>query len=221
LVSKRLGLEKGSVATPGWMEERIVELFDGKTNVKEIRVIRGKELANLGMNLIYNVGKGAVSEPRAIFIHYEGDSSRSGEVDFGIVGKGVTYDTGGHNIKTTLMELMFVDKGGACSVLGALNGCIELSIKKNIVFACALAENAIGPDAYKPNDVLTAMNGLSVEIGNTDAEGRLVMADTMTYLQRHFKPRRVSYIATLTGACPVALGMQTAGLFSTDDEMLE
>lgn len=80
------------------------------------------------------------------------------------------------------MDLMYGDKGGSCAVLGALKGCIELKLKKNIVFACGFAENAIGPDAYKPADILTAMNGLTVEVGNTDAEGRLVMADTMTYL---------------------------------------
>ena len=93
-------------------------------------------------------------------------------------------------------------------------------MKKNILFACAFADNAIGPDAYKPNDILTAMNGLTVEIGNTDAEGRLVMADTMTYVQRNFKPKKVAYIATLTGAMPVALGKTSAGIFSTHDEMI-
>jgi leucyl aminopeptidase len=172
------------------------------------------------MNLIYNVGKGAASEPRAVFIHYQGDESRPDEVDFGIVGKGVTYDTGGLNIKTAMMELMYHDKGGACAVLGALKGCLSLGLKKNVIFACGFADNAIGPDAYKPNDVIQAMNGLFVEIGNTDAEGRLVMADTMTYMQRHFKPKRVAYIATLTGACMVALGLETAGLFSTDKDMI-
>lgn len=94
-------------------------------------------------------------------------------------------------------------------------------MKKNVVFACAFADNAIGKDAFKPNDILTAMNGLTVEIGNTDAEGRLVMADTMTYIQRHYKPKKVAYIATLTGSCIVALGKETAGLFSTDDAMVE
>ncbi len=97
-----------------------------------------------------------------------------------------------------MMEMMYQDKGGSCAVLGALQGCIDLKMKKNIVFACAFADNAIGPDAYKPNDILTAMNGLTVEIGHTNAEGRLVMADTMTYVQRHFKPKKVAYIATLS-----------------------
>jgi len=94
----------------------------------------------------------------------------------------VTYDTGGLQVKVALMELMYGDKGGSCAVLGALKGCIELKLKKNIIFACGFAENAIGSEAYKPSDILTAMNGLTVEIANTDAEGRLVMADAMTYV---------------------------------------
>ena len=153
-------------------------------------------------------------------VHYQGNPD-STDVDFAIVGKGVTYDTGGLNIKVAMMELMYIDKGGSCAVLGSLQACIDLKLKKNIVFACAFADNAIGADAYKPNDILTAMNGLTVEIGNTDAEGRLVMADTMTYVQRNFKPKKVAYIATLTGSCIVALGKSTAGLFSTDDNMVK
>lgn len=119
------------------------------------------------MNLIWNVGKAAESSPRAIYIHYAGNPDSEG-IDFAVVGKGVTYDTGGLNLKAQNMEFMFGDKGGACSVLGALHGCIRVGVKKNIVFACAIAENAIGPQAFKPGDVITAMNGLSVEIGDTD-----------------------------------------------------
>lgn len=180
-LSKHLGTEKGSIATPTWMEDQIFAYFKDQPLVKKIEVLDSQKLQDLGMNLIWNVGKGAESKPRAVYIHYAGNPE-SDDIDFGVVGKGVTYDTGGHNIKVQFMELMYGDKGGACSVLGALLGCIKMSVKKNIVFACGFAENAIGPQAYKPADVLTAMNGLSVEIGNTDAEGRLVMADTMTYL---------------------------------------
>jgi len=172
------------------------------------------------MNLIWNVGKGAADPPHCVMIHYQGRPDDD-TVDFAIVGKGVTFDTGGHNIKMQMMDLMYMDKGGACAVLGALHGTLELKLKKNIVFACGFAENAIGKEAYLPNDILTAMNGITVEVGNTDAEGRLVMADTMTYVQRHFKPKKVSYIATLTGACLVALGTTTGGLFSTDEGMIE
>jgi len=157
-------------------------------------------------------------------IHYQGNKD-SADVDFAIVGKGVTYDTGGLNIKMAMMEAMYIDKGGSCAVLGALQGCIDLGLKKNIVFACGFAENAIGADAYKPNDILTAMNGLTVEIANTDAEGRLVLSDTMTCVQRKFNPKKVGYIATLTGASIVSLGKSTGAIFSSEgdkgDSMVE
>lgn len=174
------------------------------------------------MNLFWNVGKGASCEPICLTILFQGRPEDE-NVDLAIVGKGVTYDTGGLNIKTAMMELMYGDKGGACAVLGAFDGCLNQikDIKKNIVFACALAENAIGPDAFKPSDILTAMNGKTVEIGNTDAEGRLVMADTMTYVQREFKPAKVLYIATLTGTVALALGTTTAGVFSPHDQMVD
>ena len=130
--------------------------------------------------MFHAVGRAADDEPRGIFIHYAGNPD-SDEVDLAIVGKGVTYDTGGLNIKLMLIEKMHGDKGGACAVLGALKGCLELKLKKNVVFSCGFAENAIGPNAFKPGDIIRGMNGLSVEIGNTDAEGRLVMGDTATY----------------------------------------
>jgi len=142
------------------------------------------------MNLFYNVGKGADSKPRCVIVHYQGDPSRSDEIDFALVGKGVTFDTGGLNLKPTgFMEDMYGDKGGSCAVIGALKGTLELGSKHNIIFACGFAENAIGASVYKPGDVITSMKGLSVEIGNTDAEGRLVLADTFTYVQKHFKPK--------------------------------
>lgn len=136
-----------------------------------------------------------------------------------LVGKGLTYDTGGLNLKPTgSIEDMYQDKGGACAVMGALHGAFELGIRKNVVFAMGFAENAIGKEAYKPMDIITSMKGLTVEIGNTDAEGRLVLADTFTYVQKSFKPTRMVNLATLTGAIMVALGNETAGLFANDDE---
>ena len=221
ITSKALIRERGSVATPSWMTEQARKIAATAPNglIREVRVVKGKELEANGMNLFYNVGKGASDPPAGVFIHYQGRPEDPETVDLGIVGKGVTYDTGGLNIKVQMMELMYGDKGGSCAVLGALQGCIDLQLKKNVVFACGFAENAIGPDAYKPNDILTAMNGLTVEIGNTDAEGRLVMADTLTYVQRNFKPKKMCDIATLTGACVVSLGKSTGGIFTTDKEI--
>jgi len=143
-------------------------------------------------------------------------------VDVALVGKGVTFDTGGLNLKPTgYMEDMYGDKGGACAVIGALHGCLHLKPKKNVLFAVGLAENAIDARAYKPGDIIKSMKGLTVEIGNTDAEGRLVLADTFTYVQQEFKPKNMINLATLTGAVMVALGSDTAGLFSNSDDLSE
>jgi leucyl aminopeptidase len=134
------------------------------------------------MNLLYNVGKGATSEPRCIAIYYKGDPDRD-DVDVAFIGKGITFDTGGLHLKPTGgIEDMYLDKGGACSVLGALHGTLDLGIKMNVVFAMGLAENAIDANSYKPMDIITSMKGYTVEIDNTDCEGRLILADTFTYV---------------------------------------
>lgn len=134
------------------------------------------------MNLIYNVGKGATSEPRCVVVHYQGNPDKQ-DIDIALVGKGVTFDTGGLNLKpTNFIEDMYQDKGGACAVIGALNGALELGLKKNVIFAMGFAENSIDNKSYKPSDILVSKKGITVEIGNTDAEGRLVLADTLTYV---------------------------------------
>jgi len=134
------------------------------------------------MNLFYNVGKGAQVEPRCVIVHYQGDPENQDSIDIALVGKGLTYDTGGLNLKPTkYIEEMHLDKGGACAVMGALKGTLELKPKKNLVFVMAFAENAIGKHAYKPGDIIKSLKGLTVEVGNTDAEGRLVLADAITW----------------------------------------
>jgi leucyl aminopeptidase len=134
------------------------------------------------MNLFYAVGQGATSEPRCIVVNYKGNPD-SDEVELALVGKGITFDTGGLNLKPTgYIEDMYGDKGGACAVLGALYGSLELGLKKNVIFAMAYAENSIDNKSYKPMDIIKSLKGITVEIGNTDAEGRLVLADTMTYV---------------------------------------
>ena len=168
------------------------------------------------MGLYHAVGRAAVSEPRCVVVHYEGDPSTSDII--ALVGKGLTYDTGGLNLKPTgSMETMYGDKNGACAVIGALHGVLATKPKINIVFVMGFAENAIDSKSYKPGDIIASRKGLTVEIGNTDAEGRLVLADTLTYIQDNFKPKVLIDLATLTGACMVALGQDTAGLFSNDD----
>jgi leucyl aminopeptidase len=173
------------------------------------------------MNLFHSVGKGATSEPRCITVFYQGNPANK-DIDIAFVGKGLTFDTGGLNLKPTgSIEDMYYDKAGACAVMGALKGALELGIKKNVVFAMGFAENAIDAKSYKPMDIIKSMKGLTVEIGNTDAEGRLVLADTFTYVQKEYKPKKLVNLATLTGAIMVALGNETAGLFSNDENFAQ
>mmetsp|Transcript_28384 Transcript_28384/g.21187 ORF Transcript_28384/g.21187 Transcript_28384/m.21187 type:complete len:125 (+) Transcript_28384:772-1146(+) len=123
-----------------------------------------------------------------VIVEYKGNPDTK-DNEIALVGKGLTFDTGGLHLKpSTAINEMYMDKAGACAVYGALRGALELGIKKNVVFAFGLAENAIDNNSYMPMDIITSLKGLTVEVGNTDAEGRLVLADTMTYVQRNFKP---------------------------------
>ena len=132
----------------------------------------------------------------------------------------MTFDTGGLNLKTSgNIETMKTDMSGAAAVCGILKNVLTLGIKKNLLFVLGIAENSIGSCAYKPGDVITGYAGKSVEIGNTDAEGRLVLADTFAYMVKNYKPDRMIDLATLTGACVVALGFDYSGLFSNNDEL--
>lgn len=215
--ARNLANVRGTEANPQYVEDYITRLLmeyeDEDAILPDVQILRSRRLQELGMDLIYNVGKSAVSEPRVVIVKYRGNPD-SDENDIALVGKGVTFDTGGLNLKPTgYMEDMYGDKGGACAVIGALHGVLELKPKKNVIFAVGLAENAIDAKSYKPGDILKSMKGLTVEIGNTDAEGRLVLADTFTYVQQEFKPKTLINLATLTGAVKVALGGQTAGVF--------
>lgn len=123
-----------------------------------------------------------------------------------MVGKGVTYDCGGLSLKKAGMERMFGDKGGACTCLGIFEAVVALGLKVNLVCTLALVENSINGNSYRVSDIIQTLKGITVEVLNTDAEGRNILADAMTYTQMNFKPELVIDIATLTGACPAALG---------------
>lgn len=176
---------RGSEGNPAYVETVIKNLLtehEDDNRINSIEIIAGQGLLERNMNLIHAVGKSAVEQPRMIIIDYRGNPD-SHETELALVGKGVTYDTGGLNLKPTgSMETMYMDKGGACAVIGALHGCLNLKPKKNIIFTVGLAENAIDAKSYKPGDIIKSMKGLTVEIGNTDAEGRLVLADCFTYV---------------------------------------
>ena len=170
------------------------------------------------MGLILAVNRAAIREPALIIMEYCGDPHSKDWT--AIVGKGVTYDTGGLNIKPTGgMETMKCDMAGAAAALGIVQAAAALKLKRNVIAVLAVAENAIGPNSYKPGDVFRSHAGKTVEIANTDAEGRLVLADAFSYVQKKYKPSRLIDMATLTGAIVVALGEDATGLFSNNDAL--
>lgn len=185
----------------------------------EVEVLGPKEVAKLGMGAFQAVAQGSAQELRFIVLRYQGGGKRDAPVV--LVGKGITFDTGGISLKPAAeMDEMKFDMGGAASVLGTFRALAELKPGLNVVGLIPACENMPDGRAVKPGDVVTSMSGQTIEILNTDAEGRLVLCDALTYAER-FKPRAVIDIATLTGACVIALGGVRSGLFASDDALAE
>ncbi len=181
-------------------------------------VLDEKAIAKKGLGLLTAVGQGSPYGPRLVMVEYRGDP-KSKDLT-ALVGKGITFDSGGQNLKPTgSIETMRSDMSGAAAVLAALQAASTLKIKKNVLGVCTLAHNAIGKNAYFPGDVYRSYSGKTVEINNTDAEGRLVLADAISYCIDTFKPSRIIDLATLTGGIITALGTVIAGLFSNDREL--
>jgi leucyl aminopeptidase len=209
--------DNADVVTSTLMEKTVRELIKGRKNVS-LEILNRKEMEAKGLGLHLAVNRGSNKEPKLIIVKYNGGGAKQEYT--AVLGKGMTFDTGGLNLKpTNHIETMRIDMSGSGAVVGMLKIALDLNIKKNVIFAMGMAENAIGPDAYKPGDVFTGYAGKSVEIGNTDAEGRLVLADAIAYLVKNYKPARIIDLATLTGACVVALGFDYSGLFSNNDEL--
>jgi leucyl aminopeptidase len=208
-----------NIALPQYMADEAVKLADLGIRVD---VLDEKRLKKLGMNLILAVGAGATGDqqPRLIVMKYRGAAR---DVPFrAVVGKGVMFDTGGYNLKPTgSMETMKCDMAGAGAVMGLMKALALRRSRVNVIGVCGCAVNMVSDKAYLPSAILTSYKGLTVEIGNTDAEGRLVLADAIAYVIDKENPGELIDLATLTGACMVALGGQYAGLFSTDDGMAE
>ena len=169
------------------------------------------------MGSFLSVSKGSIEPGKMIVLQYNGGNS--GDAPLVLVGKGITFDTGGISLKPgAAMDEMKFDMTGAASVLGAMRACVMMQLPINLVCVVAAAENMPGGKASKPGDIVTSMSGLTIEILNTDAEGRLVLCDALTYVER-FKPFAVIDVATLTGACITALGHHTSGLLSNNDSL--
>ena len=185
------------------------------SNLK-VTVFSKKELIKGKFNGILAVGAASAKEPKLIILDYNPKAKDS----VAFVGKGITFDSGGLNIKPgAYMETMKSDMSGAAAVLGAVKAASELKINKRVFGVIGAAENMPGGLAYRPDDVIKMYNGKTVEIGNTDAEGRMVLADALAYTEKRLKPQKIIDLATLTGACVVALGYWTSGVMTHDDKL--
>ena len=207
----------GNHCTPTHLAEVAKKL--GKEYDLKVEVLDRKACEKLGMGSFLSVAQASTEPPRFIVARYDGAAKSQAPVV--LVGKGITFDTGGISLKPGAeMDEMKYDMGGAASVLGTLRAIAELKPKLNLVCIVPSCENMPAGNAVKPGDVVTSMSGQTIEILNTDAEGRLILCDALTYAER-FKPAVVVDVATLTGACVIALGHYNSGLFTADDKVAE
>jgi len=218
LRSRELGDLPPNICTPAYLAKTACEFAANYDNVS-VEILKRKDMAKLKMSALLAVGRGSSNGPRLIVLTYKGKGDNSQPVV--LVGKGITFDTGGISLKAGLhMEQMKYDMGGAASVLGAFEACADLQLPINLITIVAAAENMPDGNAYRPGDVLTSMSGQTIEVHNTDAEGRLVLCDALTYSKR-FKPAALIDVATLTGACVVALGHHASAVMSKHDDLAE
>ncbi len=215
-VSRDLGNLPGNICTPVFLAEQAKELANEYDSVT-CEILDEDAMEHLGMGSLLSVGHGSAEPSRLIVIKYNGGEDDS--QPHVIVGKGVTFDTGGISLKPgAKMDEMKFDMCGAASVMGTMHAVAEMDLPINIIGVIAAAENMPGSKATKPGDIVTTMSGQTVEVLNTDAEGRLVLCDALTYVER-FNPKTVVDIATLTGACIVALGNTVSGMLTNDEEL--
>jgi len=216
-MTRDLVMEPANHLTTVEFAKRIEALKDGGL---KISILEEKDLEKLGMNLLLSVGKGSVTPTKVAIMEWSG--GRKGDAPLALVGKGVVFDTGGISLKPAGgMEDMTMDMGGAGVVVGTMRALALRKAKANVVGLVGLVENMPSGEATRPGDVVTSMKGDTVEIINTDAEGRLVLADVLWYAQETFKPAGVINLATLTGAVIIALGHENAGVFSNDDNFAD
>jgi leucyl aminopeptidase len=214
-LTRELVTEPANIIYPESFVERVRKSLDGSG--VEIEVLDRAQMEKLGMGALLGVAQGSAREGRLMILKWNGGGAGQPTA---FVGKGVTFDTGGISIKPAAgMEAMKWDMGGAGAVAGALKALALRKAKANVVGICGLVENMPGGNAQRPGDVVTTMSGQTVEVINTDAEGRLVLADAVTYVQRNFKPTTIVDLATLTGAILISLGHEWAGLFSNSEEL--
>lgn len=215
-VAKDLGNLPGNVCTPTYLAQQAKKWARQHSQLKTT-ILNEKRMAELKMNAILSVSRGSVEPAQFITMHYQG--AAKSQKPHVLVGKGITFDSGGISLKPgAAMDEMKFDMCGAASVFGTLHTVLKLKLPINLICIVVASENMPNGNATKPGDVITSMSGQTIEVLNTDAEGRLVLCDALTYAQR-FKPKTLIDIATLTGACVVALGGHAHGLYSNDDKL--
>ena len=218
-LARRLGNLPGNICTPAFLADEARKL--ARSHRLGVEILERRKLEALRMGAFLSVTKGSAEPPRLIVLKHEGAGKGRGAAPVVLVGKGITFDSGGISIKpSAAMDEMKFDMCGAAAVLGTMRAVAELKLKLNVVAIVPACENLPSGTASKPGDIVTSMSGQTIEVLNTDAEGRLILCDALTYAER-FKPAAVVDVATLTGACVVALGEINSGLFSPDDALAE
>lgn len=206
-----------NICNPAYLTEQAKNLAENSTALS-LKVVDEEEMSKLGMNAYLAVSKGSENRAYMSVLTFNNAPDKNAK-PIVLVGKGLTFDAGGISLKPAAdMDEMKYDMCGAASVFGTMKAIAELNLPLNVIGVLAGCENLPDGNAYRPGDILTTMNGLTVEVLNTDAEGRLVLCDALTYVER-FEPELVIDVATLTGACVVALGQHNSGLVSTDNDL--
>ncbi len=214
-LARDLGNLPPNICTPTFLANK-AKILNRLKNVN-VRVLARKDLEGLGMGSLLSVSNGSYEPPQFIIINYSG--GRKAQRPVVLIGKGITFDTGGISLKpSNAMDEMKYDMSGAGSVIGTMQSIARMKLPLNVVALVPASENMPGGGATRPSDVVTSMSGKTIEILNTDAEGRLILCDAITYASR-FKPAAIVDVATLTGACVVALGSVVSGMFSNDDHL--
>ncbi|WP_263078704.1 leucyl aminopeptidase [Endozoicomonas sp. Mp262] len=217
-VARTLGNLPGNICHPTYLADEAKAL--AKTHAKlTTKVLNEKQMHDLGMHSLLSVSAGSAQEAKLIMMEFK--NGKRGAKPLVLLGKGVTFDTGGISLKPGAgMDEMKFDMCGAASIFGVMNAIVEMDLPLNVIGMVAAAENMPGSKATRPGDIVKSMSGKTIEILNTDAEGRLVLCDALTYAER-YKPEAVIDVATLTGACVIALGHHTTGVLSNNDELAE
>jgi leucyl aminopeptidase len=209
-----------NICTPAYIAEQAAQFAQAHAGRGvSCKVLDHEEMERLGFGSLLAVGRGSANRPKLVVLEYHGGAD---EKPYALVGKGITFDTGGISLKPGPgMEEMKFDMGGAAGVLGAFVAAVKLGLKLNLVCVVPAVENMPDGNSYRPSDVLTSLSGLTIEVLNTDAEGRLILCDALTYTAQTFQPRALIDAATLTGACVIALGKHASGLMSKHEDLAE